>query len=187
MIIPVRFIVVSLVLGTSLLGLVVVNTPKLSYKITVLSAPLKPVNPGSFLDSAEIGTSPGSFTVVVWLSNWLYSHLLWKPPWQLPALVEFTDDALDDAGDDVADEDYEREAEDTVLAESTVQNAAAPPALPKDTGRQLFKKELKQQVTVQFPWDPGGFELFHRLGGKPNLKKGGMSGTNHCWALWAVV
>ena len=28
---------------------------------------------------------------------------------------------------------------------------------------------------LQVPWDPGGTEIFHRLGGKPKLKKGGMS------------
>jgi hypothetical protein len=39
---------------------------------------------------------------------------------------------------------------------------------------------------LQVPWDPGGTTSFHRLGGKPNLKKGGMSGTTHGWAfIWA--
>jgi hypothetical protein len=136
---------------------------------------------------AGTGATLWTFPVVVWLSIWLCFHLLWKPPWQLPASVEFTDDGLHGVDDDDADEDYEPEAKDTVLAESTVQNATAPPALPKVAGRQLSKKELKQQVTAQFPWDPGGSELLHRLEGKPNLKKGGMSGTNRCWVLWAVV
>jgi hypothetical protein len=46
----------------------------------------------SFLDSAEIGTTPWTFLALVWLSNWLCFHLLWKPPWQLPSLAEFIDD-----------------------------------------------------------------------------------------------
>jgi hypothetical protein len=67
-------------------------------------------------------TESAGFPVVVWLPNWLCFHLLWKPPWQLPALVEFTDDGLDDVVDDDADEDY----------------------------GQLSKKESKQQVIIQF-------------------------------------
>jgi hypothetical protein len=46
------------------------------------------------LDRAEIGTIPGFFTVVAWLSNWLCFQLLWKPPWQVPASVEFIDDGI---------------------------------------------------------------------------------------------
>ena len=60
-----------------------------------------------------------------------------------------TDDGPDDVVDDDANEDY----------------------------GQLSKKESKQQVIIQFPWDHGGSKLLHRLGGKPKLKKGGMSGT----------
>ena len=30
-------------------------------------------------------------------------------------------------------------------------------------------------TSLSFHWDPGGAKLFHRLGGKPKLKKGGMS------------
>ena len=63
--------------------------------------------------------------------------------------VTYTDDGPDDAVDDDANEDY----------------------------GQLSKKESKQQVIIQFPWDHGGSKLLHRLGGKPKLKKGGMSGT----------
>jgi hypothetical protein len=66
-------------------------------------------------------------------------------------LVEFTDDGLDDVIDDDADEDNGLEGEVVVPAASTVQNAIAPPAMPKNTGRQLSKKELKKQVIVQFP------------------------------------
>jgi hypothetical protein len=36
---------------------------------------------------AETGATLWTFPVVVWLSNWLCSRLLWKPPWELPALV----------------------------------------------------------------------------------------------------
>jgi len=42
-------------------------------------------------------------------------------------------------------------------------------------------------VIIQFPWDHGGSKLLHRLGGKPKLKKGGMSGTTHgCTSTWAI-
>ena len=61
--------------------------------------------------------------------------------------VTCTDDGPDDVVDDDANEDY----------------------------GQLSKKESKQQVIIQFPWDHGGSKLLHRLGGKPKLKKGGMS------------
>jgi len=101
--------------------------------------------------------------------------LLWKPPWQLPALVAFIDVGLDDVADDDADEDHEHKAED-IPVESIVPYATAPPALTKDTERQLFKTELKKQVIRR---DPFGSELLHRLEGKPNYKKGGMSGTIH--------
>jgi hypothetical protein len=40
---------------------------------------------------------------------------------------------------------------------------------------QLSKKESKQQVIIQFSWDPSGSELLHRLGGKP--KPGGPKPT----------
>jgi hypothetical protein len=30
---------------------------------------------------------------------------------------------------------------------------------------------------LQMPWDPGGTEILRRLGGKPKLKEGGMSGS----------
>jgi len=90
---------------------------------------------------AETGATLWTFPVVVWLSNWLCSRLLLKPPWELPALVEIIDASLDDV-------DHEHEAEDAVLAESTVSNAAAPLALPKDIERQLSKMELKKQVIV---------------------------------------
>ncbi|CAO2188725.1 unnamed protein product [Urochloa humidicola] len=40
---------------------------------------------------------------------------------------------------------------------------------------------------LQAPWDPGGIDLIHRLGGKPILKKGGMLGTSYAWAVrWAM-
>jgi hypothetical protein len=133
---------------------------------------------------AEIGATLWIFLVLVGLSNWLCSRLLWKPPWHLPALVEIIDAGLDDV---VGNEDQEHEAADVVPAESTVPNAAAPPALAKDIVRQLSKTGLKNQVIVQFPWDPGGSELLHRLGGKPKLKKRGMSGTIHDGTLmWAM-
>jgi len=110
--------------------------------------------------------------------------LLWKPPWELPALVEIIDAGLDDVVDD---EDHEHEAEDAVTAKSTVPNAAAPLALPKDIERQLSKTELKKQVIVQFTWYSSGSKFLHRLRGKPKLKKGGMSETTYGWAfIWAV-
>ena len=123
---------------------------------------------------AKTGATLWTFPVVIGLSNWLCSRLLWNPPWELPALVESIAAGLDDVVDV---EDQEHEAEDD--APATVPNAAAPLALTKDIGRQLSKKKLNKQVIIQFPWDPGGSELLHRLEGKPNLKKGGMSGTNH--------
>jgi hypothetical protein len=107
-------------------------------------------------------------------------------------LVEIIDAGLDDVVYEIIDAGldgsyHEHEAEDVVPAESTVPNAAAPLALPKDIERQHFKTELKKQVIVQFTWDPSGSEFLHRLGGKPKLKKRGMSGTTRGWAfIWAV-
>jgi hypothetical protein len=86
-------------------------------------------------------------------------------------MVFNSNDDLDDVGDDDANEDYKREAEDTVLAESTVQNATTIPALPKDIGRQLSKKELKQ-VTAQIPWDPGSSKLLYGLVASRSLRRG---------------
>jgi hypothetical protein len=43
---------------------------------------------------------------------------------------------------------------------------------------------------LQMPWDPGGTEILRRLGGKPKLKEGGMSGITHGWAMiwaWALA
>ncbi|CAN6227359.1 unnamed protein product [Urochloa humidicola] len=44
-----------------------------------------------------------------------------------------------------------------------------------------FIMEIKYKLMtsikhLQTPWDPGGIDLMNRLGGKPNLKNGGMSG-----------
>jgi len=55
----------------------------------------------------------------------------------------------DDEVDADADEEHEHEAEDAVPAEPTVKNAAAPPAPPKDTERQLSKKELKKKEVAE--------------------------------------
>lgn len=63
--------------------------------------------------------------------------------------IESEDDGLDDEVDDDADEDHEHEADDAVPAEPTVKNAAAPPAPPKDTERQLSKKELKKKELAE--------------------------------------
>jgi hypothetical protein len=35
-----------------------------------------------------------------------------------------------------------------------------------------FSSTYSEEEFPQFPWDPGGSELLHRLGGKPNFKKG---------------
>jgi len=67
-----------------------------------------------------------------------------------PALeeeIESEDDGLDDEVD--ADEEHEHEAEDAVPAEPTVKNTAVPPAPPKDTERQLSKKELKKKELAE--------------------------------------
>lgn len=69
-----------------------------------------------------------------------------------PALeeeIESEDDGLDDEVDDDADEDHEDKADDAVPAEPTVKNATAPPAPPKDTERQLSKKELKKKELAE--------------------------------------
>ncbi|CAN6340816.1 unnamed protein product [Urochloa humidicola] len=75
-----------------------------------------------------------------------------KDPRDAPALEEEVlseDDGLDDEVEDDADEEHEHEAEDAVPAEPTVNNAAAPPAPPKDTERQLSKKELKKKELAE--------------------------------------
>ncbi|WVZ96766.1 hypothetical protein U9M48_042365 [Paspalum notatum var. saurae] len=63
--------------------------------------------------------------------------------------IESEDDDLDDDADDDAVEDHEHEAEDAAPAEPTVKNAAAPPEPPKDTERQLSKKELKKKELAE--------------------------------------
>ena len=63
--------------------------------------------------------------------------------------IESEDDGLDDEADDDADEEHEHEAEDAIPAEPTVKNAAVPPAPPKDTERQLSKKELKKKELAE--------------------------------------
>ena len=63
--------------------------------------------------------------------------------------IESEDDGLDDEADDDADEEHEHEAEDAVPAEPTVKNTAVPPAPPKDTERQLSKKELKKKELAE--------------------------------------
>lgn len=63
--------------------------------------------------------------------------------------IESEDDGLDDEVDDDADEDHEHEAEDAVPSEPTLKSAAAPPAPPKDTERQLSKKELKKKELAE--------------------------------------
>ena len=48
-----------------------------------------------------------------------------------------------------------------------------------------FSSTYSEEEFLQFPWDPGGSKLLHRLGGKPNLKKRGMSGICVGWtAMW---
>jgi len=39
-----------------------------------------------------------------------------------------------------------------------------------------FSSTYSEEEFLQFPWDPGGSELLHRLGGKPNFKKGECQG-----------
>jgi hypothetical protein len=63
--------------------------------------------------------------------------------------IESEDDGLDDEVDADADEEHEHEAEDAVPDEPTVKNAAAPPTAPKDTERQLSKKELKKKELAE--------------------------------------
>jgi hypothetical protein len=63
--------------------------------------------------------------------------------------VESEDDGLDDEVEDDADEGHVHEAENAVPAEPIMKNAAAPPAPPKDTERQLSKKELKKKELAE--------------------------------------
>lgn len=62
--------------------------------------------------------------------------------------IESEDDGLDDEVDDDAEDEHEHEneAEDAVPAEPTVKNVPAP---PKDTERQLSKKELKKKELAE--------------------------------------
>ncbi|CAN6349860.1 unnamed protein product [Urochloa humidicola] len=63
--------------------------------------------------------------------------------------VESEDDGLDDEVEDDADEEHEHDTEDAAPAEPTVKNDVAPPAAPKDTERQLSKKELKKKELAE--------------------------------------
>lgn len=51
----------------------------------------------------------------------------------------------DEEVDDDAEDEHEHETEDATPAEPAMNKAAAPPAPPKDTERQLSKKELKKR------------------------------------------
>jgi cbb3-type cytochrome oxidase cytochrome c subunit len=51
----------------------------------------------------------------------------------------------DEEVDDDAEDEHEHETEDATPAEPAMNKAAAPPAPPKDTERQLSKKELKKK------------------------------------------
>lgn len=59
--------------------------------------------------------------------------------------IESEDDSLDDEVDPAAEDEDEHEAEDSVPSEQAVQKAVVPVAPPKDTDRQLSKKELKKK------------------------------------------
>ncbi|KAK3140572.1 hypothetical protein QOZ80_5AG0402780 [Eleusine coracana subsp. coracana] len=63
--------------------------------------------------------------------------------------MESEDDGLDDEVDDDAEDEHEHEAKDAVPAETTVKNVVAPPVPPKDTERQLSKKELKKKELAE--------------------------------------
>uniref|UniRef100_A0A8R7JZS8 Uncharacterized protein n=1 Tax=Triticum urartu TaxID=4572 RepID=A0A8R7JZS8_TRIUA len=60
-----------------------------------------------------------------------------------PTEIESEDDSLDDEVDASAEDEHE--AGDAVLSEPAVQKAVAPLVPPKDTERQLSKKELKKK------------------------------------------
>jgi hypothetical protein len=61
--------------------------------------------------------------------------------------IESEDDGLDEEVDDDAEDEHE--SEDAVPAEPLVKNVVAPPAPPKDTERQLSKKELKKKEMAE--------------------------------------
>lgn len=61
--------------------------------------------------------------------------------------IESEDDGLDDEVDD--EDEHEHETEDAVAAEPAVKNVVAPPVPPKDTERQLSKKELKKKELAE--------------------------------------
>ncbi|XP_062180912.1 uncharacterized protein LOC133885246 [Phragmites australis] len=65
-----------------------------------------------------------------------------------PALEEEIE-SEDDEVDDDAEDEHEHETEDAIPAEPTVKHAAAPPAPPKDTEKQLSKKELKKKELAE--------------------------------------
>ncbi|GJN35874.1 hypothetical protein PR202_gb24687 [Eleusine coracana subsp. coracana] len=67
----------------------------------------------------------------------------------VPLEMESEDDGLDDEVDDDAEDEHEHEAKDAVPAETTVKNVVAPPVPPKDTERQLSKKELKKKELAE--------------------------------------
>jgi hypothetical protein len=63
--------------------------------------------------------------------------------------IESEDDGLDEEVDDDAEDEHDHEAEDAVPAEPPVKNVVAPPTPPKDTERQLSKKELKKKELAE--------------------------------------
>jgi hypothetical protein len=63
--------------------------------------------------------------------------------------IESEDDGLDEEVDDDAEDEHDHEADDVVPAEPPVKNVVAPPAPPKDTERQLSKKELKKKELAE--------------------------------------
>jgi hypothetical protein len=99
----------------------------------------------------------------------MHSGRLWKPPWHVPVKQEINRLQTTDFG-------------------RSWQYKASVSALPSlFVGLlQCFSDQITFHIglcneldlldtSLSFHWDPGGAKLFHRLGGKPKLKKGGMS------------
>lgn len=86
--------------------------------------------------------------------------------------IESDDEDIDDEVDDGAEDEPEHDAED-VPAKPAIKTAAAPAVPPKDTERQLSKKELKKKELAELD------AVLAELGLSGNSSSASQDGKNH--------
>jgi hypothetical protein len=96
----------------------------------------------------------------------MHSGRLWKPPWHVPVKQEINRLQTTDFG-----RSWQYKASVSALPSLLVG------LLQSFSDQITFHIGLcngldLSDTSLSFHWDPGGAKLFHRLGGKPKLKKG---------------